>query len=123
MVRKVRPYSGLVRYEARSDTPDWSQAVKDVLAAEKPNAIVVMLGSMIGCRCAIARRRPKAQPLREDGTRRGKADGTRRTGPRCGPAGGRAAGDCGERDAAPAAAATSFTPTNGPSFTTSASTT
>ena len=44
IVRKIRPYSGLVRYEARGDTPDWSQAVKEVLAAEKPNAIVVMLG-------------------------------------------------------------------------------
>src|SRR5271166_6758217 len=44
IVRKVRPYSGLVRYEARSDAPDWSQAVKDLLAAEQPNAIVVMLG-------------------------------------------------------------------------------
>ncbi len=44
IVRKIRPNSGLVRYEARSDAPDWSQAVKEVLAAEKPNAIVVMLG-------------------------------------------------------------------------------
>ncbi len=44
-VRKIRPYSGLVRYEARADAPDWSQAVKDVLAPEKPSAIVVMLGT------------------------------------------------------------------------------
>ena len=44
IVRKIRPYSGLVRYEARSDAPDWSQAVKEVLATEKPNAIVVMFG-------------------------------------------------------------------------------
>jgi uncharacterized protein len=44
IVRKIRPYSGLVRYEARADAPDWSAAVKDVLATEKPAAIVVMLG-------------------------------------------------------------------------------
>jgi uncharacterized protein len=44
IVRKIRPYSGLVRYEARPDAPDWSQAVKDVLAGDKPAAIVVMLG-------------------------------------------------------------------------------
>jgi hypothetical protein len=44
VVRKVRPTSGLVRYDAKNDTLDWSQAVKDTLAAEKPNAIVVMLG-------------------------------------------------------------------------------
>jgi len=45
IVRKIKPFAGLVRYEARFDAPDWSQAVKDTLAAaEKPSAIVVMLG-------------------------------------------------------------------------------
>src|SRR5271169_98485 len=44
IVRKIRQYSGLVRYDVRPDAPDWSQAVKDILAAEKPAAIVVMLG-------------------------------------------------------------------------------
>jgi uncharacterized protein len=44
IVRKIRPYSGLIRYEARADSPDWSQVVKDMLATEKPSAIVVMLG-------------------------------------------------------------------------------
>jgi len=44
IVRKIKPYSGLVRYEARPDSPEWSQAIKDLLAADKPSAIVVMLG-------------------------------------------------------------------------------
>jgi hypothetical protein len=44
VVRKIKGSSGLVRYEARSDTPDWPQAAKDILASERPNAIVVMLG-------------------------------------------------------------------------------
>ena len=44
VVRKIRPTSGLVRYDPKSDTLDWSQAVKDILATEKPSAIVVMLG-------------------------------------------------------------------------------
>jgi uncharacterized protein len=44
IVRRIKPYAGLVRYEQRADSPDWSQAVKEMLAAEKPNAIVVMLG-------------------------------------------------------------------------------
>ena len=44
IVRKTRPNSGLVRYDARPDSPDWSQAIKDVLATENPAAIVVMLG-------------------------------------------------------------------------------
>jgi hypothetical protein len=44
VVRKIRPTSGLVRYDPKNDTLDWSQAVKDALATEKPNAIIVMLG-------------------------------------------------------------------------------
>jgi uncharacterized protein len=44
VVRKIRPASGLVRYDVRPDSPDWSQAVKDMLATEKPSAIVIMLG-------------------------------------------------------------------------------
>jgi len=42
--RKIRPTAGLVRYEPRNDTLEWSQAVKDILGNEKPSAIVVMLG-------------------------------------------------------------------------------
>jgi uncharacterized protein len=44
IVRKIKPTSGLIRYEGRADGPDWAQAVKDMLATEKPAAIVVMLG-------------------------------------------------------------------------------
>src|SRR5579859_1609498 len=44
VIRKVRGNSGLIHYEPRNDTLEWSQAVKDILAAEKPSAIVVMLG-------------------------------------------------------------------------------
>jgi uncharacterized protein len=42
--RKIRPASGLVRYDPKNEALDWSQATKDALANEKPNAIVVMLG-------------------------------------------------------------------------------
>ena len=42
--RKIRAASGLVRYEPKNETLDWSQAIKDALANEKPTAIVVMLG-------------------------------------------------------------------------------
>ncbi len=42
--RKIRPSSGLVRYDAKNETLDWPQALKDALASDKPNAIVVMLG-------------------------------------------------------------------------------
>ncbi len=44
VVRNIRLNSGLVHYEPRNDTLGWWQAIKDVLATEKPSAIVVMLG-------------------------------------------------------------------------------
>jgi uncharacterized protein len=42
--RKIRATSGLVRYDAKNETLEWPQAVKDALGNEKPDAIVVMLG-------------------------------------------------------------------------------
>jgi uncharacterized protein len=42
--RKISATSGLIRYDAKNDRLDWSQITKDALAAEKPNAIIVMLG-------------------------------------------------------------------------------
>src|SRR6516165_7076466 len=42
--RKIRTSSGLVRYDAKNETLDWPAAIKDALANEKPDAIVVMLG-------------------------------------------------------------------------------
>ena len=44
IVRKIKPDFGLARDNPRLDAPEWSQAIKDLLATEKPSAIVVMLG-------------------------------------------------------------------------------
>jgi hypothetical protein len=44
VVRKIRPFSGLVRYDPRNENLEWSQAVKEMLASEQPSVIVVMLG-------------------------------------------------------------------------------
>src|SRR6202051_2152848 len=44
VVRNIRPTSGLVRYDAKNDSLEWSGIVKDALVNEKPGAIVVMLG-------------------------------------------------------------------------------
>jgi hypothetical protein len=44
VVRKIKPTSGLVRYDAKNENLDWAGAIKDTLAGERPNAIVVMLG-------------------------------------------------------------------------------
>lgn len=43
-VRRIAATSGLIRYDAKNDQLDWPQIAKDTLAAEKPNAIIVMVG-------------------------------------------------------------------------------
>ena len=44
VVRKVRTFSGLIRYENRADAPEWPQVARDAIAAEKPKFVVVMVG-------------------------------------------------------------------------------
>jgi len=45
ILRKTKQDLGLVRDDQRSDAPEWTQAIKDLLpATDKPDAIVVMLG-------------------------------------------------------------------------------
>lgn len=56
VMRKHRTVSGLIRNEGRTDSFDWVQSARDILAAEKPGFIVVMIGA--GDRHAIRERRP-----------------------------------------------------------------
>jgi uncharacterized protein len=44
VVRKHKTVSGLIRYQPKGDPVDWVAAAKGILATEKPDAIVVMLG-------------------------------------------------------------------------------
>ncbi len=44
IVRKHRTDSGLIRYDPRRDT-DWAQAAREILAAEKPKFIVMIIGN------------------------------------------------------------------------------
>jgi len=44
VVRNIRPTSGLMRYDAKNDSLEWSGIVKDALVNDKPSAIVIMLG-------------------------------------------------------------------------------
>lgn len=64
VVRKHRLGSSLIRNEQRSDSYDWAQAAKEILAAEKPSYIVMMIG--LGDRQAI-RERPRAAPAKPAG--------------------------------------------------------
>jgi hypothetical protein len=44
IVRKHRTDSGLISYDARRDT-DWPQVAREIIAAEKPKLIVMMIGN------------------------------------------------------------------------------
>ena len=44
VIRRHKTVSGLIRYQPKGDPADWAAAAKGILAAEKPDAIVVMLG-------------------------------------------------------------------------------
>ena len=44
VIRKHKTFSGLIRYQPKGDPADWAAAARGILATEKPEAIVVMLG-------------------------------------------------------------------------------
>jgi uncharacterized protein len=44
IVRRHRTESGLIRYDQRRDT-EWPQAAREIVAAEKPRYIVMMVGN------------------------------------------------------------------------------
>ena len=44
VIRKHKTVSGLIKYQPRGDPADWAAAAKGILASEKPDAIVIMLG-------------------------------------------------------------------------------
>lgn len=44
VVRKHKTVSGLIRYQPKGEPSDWAAAAKEILATEKPEVIVMMLG-------------------------------------------------------------------------------
>ena len=44
IIRRHKTVSGLINYQSKGDPADWAAAAKGILATEKPDAIVVMLG-------------------------------------------------------------------------------
>src|SRR5262245_8422154 len=59
VVRKLRTNSGLIRNESRTDSYDWVQSAREMLASEKPDFVVMMIG--LSDRIPI-RERPPARP-------------------------------------------------------------
>jgi hypothetical protein len=44
VIRKHKTVSGLIKYQPKGDPADWAAAARGILPAQKPDAIVVMLG-------------------------------------------------------------------------------
>src|SRR6202011_317880 len=44
VIRRHKTVSGLIRYQPKGEPADWAAAAKGILATERPDAIVVMLG-------------------------------------------------------------------------------
>lgn len=44
VIRKFKTVSGLIRYQPKGEPSDWAAAAKEILATEKPDVIVMMLG-------------------------------------------------------------------------------
>ncbi len=44
VIRRSKTVSGLIKYQPKGDPADWAAAAKGILANEKPDAIVMMLG-------------------------------------------------------------------------------
>ena len=44
VIRRHKPFSGLIKYQPKGEPADWAAAARGILANEKPDAIVVMLG-------------------------------------------------------------------------------
>ena len=74
VIRKHKTVSGLIKYQPKGEPADWAAAAKGILATEKPDAIVVMLG--------LDDRGPIREPVVEKSDKkadkkdaRGKSDG------------------------------------------------
>jgi hypothetical protein len=62
VIRKVKNISGLIKYQPKGDPADWAAAAKGILASEKPDVIVVMLG----VNDRVAMREPVAEKSDKD---------------------------------------------------------
>ena len=67
VIRKHKTVSGLIRYQPKGEPADWAAAARGILATEKPDAIVVMLG--LNDRVAI--REPAAEKSEKSSDKKG----------------------------------------------------
>jgi len=74
VIRKHKTISGLIKYQPRGEPADWTAAAKAILATEKPDAIVVMLGlhDRVAIREAATEKKAEKKDDKKDA--RGKTD-------------------------------------------------
>ena len=74
VIRKHKTASGLIKYQPRGEPADWAAAAKAILATEKPDAIVVMLGlyDRVAIREALAEKKTDKKEEKKDA--RGKPE-------------------------------------------------
>ena len=74
VIRKHKTISGLIKYQPRGEPADWTAAAKAILATEKPDAIVVMLGlhDRVAIREAVTEKKTDKKDDKKDA--RGKTD-------------------------------------------------
>ena len=74
VIRKHKTVSGLIKYQPRGEPADWAAAAKAILATEKPDAIVVMLGlnDRVAIREAVTEKKTDKKEDKKDA--RGKTD-------------------------------------------------
>jgi hypothetical protein len=64
ILRKNKPASGLIRYDARVET-DWAKATREILAADKPSFVVMMIG--LNDRQSLREKAPPVKPTAQPG--------------------------------------------------------
>jgi hypothetical protein len=69
VIRKHKTVSGLLKYQPKGEPADWVAAAKGILATEKPDVIVVMLGlnDRIPIREPVAEKKADAKPGEKPG--------------------------------------------------------
>lgn len=81
VIRKHKTISGLIKYQPRGEPADWTAAAKAILATEKPDAIVVMLGmhDRVAIREPVTEKKVEKKDDKKDA--RGKTDAKTDTKP------------------------------------------
>ncbi len=80
VIRRHKTVSGLLKYQPKGEPSDWAAAAKGILATEKPDVIVVMLGlnDRIPIREPVVEKKADAKPggqARRQGERRELEEG------------------------------------------------